>query len=397
MIKKLFHLFLLLFPLLASCAGKMDIQETKESNQMENERFYYEVSCSGPKLGPGDYVSVEFIGESGTFKCFGNESIGIGMGKGYDGVASERSRKYQLPKAIEATWVSWTDRKVYTVASLIPYDTILSLFRNGGEPCIPAADNVPIDKTSHVIECLDLCFLPGGKVILYVKAAAKTILLDWLATGNEVTDDNILRHLYRQYGLKNMDNYYDMFYSDEDSDYASWRFYMSKHGSVAPLLERYLQRFNYKLNFEFENKETSICGVESEFTNGELHWETPKYNDVFKSPSRLKESRIEWNTKDSHYTCFMYFNEAEVLKVFDEAYGEDRMQKGELKIKVCKYNNLFDISLNVGDKSIKLEKTAIRVFQDPIEDPDGKGTLIYKNYEGNHTNFFADDEKYVGE
>ena len=142
------------------------------------------------------------------------------------------------------------------------------------------------------------------------------------------------------------------------------------------------------MNFEFENKETSICGVESEFTNGELHWETPKYNDVFKSPSRLKESRIEWNTKDSHYTCFMYFNEAE---------GEDRTQKGELKIKVCKYNNLFDISLNVGDKSIKLEKTAIRVFQDPIEDPDGKGTLIYKNYEGNHTNFFADDEKYVGE
>ena len=397
MIKKLCQLWLLLFPLFASCAGKKDIQENKESNQMENERFYYEVSCSGPKLGPGDYVSVEFIGESGTFKCFGNESIGIGMGKGYDGVASERSRKYQLPKAIEATWVSWTDRKVYTVASLIPYDTILSLFRNGGEPCIPAADNVPIDKTSHVIECLDLCFLPGGKVILYVKAAAKTILLDWLATGNEVTDDNILRHIYRQYGLKNMDNYYDMFYSDEYSDYASWRSYMSKHGSVAPLLERYLQRFNYTLNFEFENKETSIYGVESAFTNGELHWDTPKYNDAFKMPSRLKEFCVEWNTKNYHYTCFMYFNEAEMLKVFDEAYGEDRTQKGELKIKVCKYNNLFDISLNVGDKSIKLEKTAIRVFQDPIEDPNGNGTLIYKNYEGNHTNFFADDEGYVGE
>ena len=46
-------------------------------------------------------------------------------------------------------------------------------------------------------------------------------------------------------------NYYDMFYSDEYSDYASWRSYMSKHGSVAPLLERYLQRFNYTLNFEF--------------------------------------------------------------------------------------------------------------------------------------------------
>ena len=93
----------------------------------------------------------------------------------------------------------------------------------------------------------------------------------------------------------------------------------------------------------------------------------------------------------------MYFNEEEVLRVFDEAYGEDRMQEGELTIKVCKYNNLFDISLNVGDKSVKLEKTEIRVFQDPIDDPDGDGTLIYKNYEGNHRNLFIDDKGYFQE
>ena len=394
-IKKLFYLFLLSFSLAASCTSKKNMQEPKECNQMENEKFYYEVSCSGPTLGPGDYVSVEFIGESGTFKCFGNESIGIGMGKGRDGVARDRSRKYRLPKAIEATWVSWTDRKVYTVASLIPYDTILSLFRNGGEPCVPASENVPIDKTSHVIECLDLCFLPGGKVILYVKAAAKTILLDWSAVGIEVTDDNILSDVYEQYGLDNIEMYYDKMSSYPEDEH--WTSYLRNHGSVAPLLERYLQRFNYTLNFEFENKETSIYGVGSAFTNGELHWDTPKYNDVFKSPSRLKEFCAEWDTKDFHYTCFMYFNEKEILKAYDDAYGEDRAQKGELKIKVCKYNNLFDISLNVGDKSIKFEKTAIRVFKDPIEDPNGNGTLIYKNYEGNHTNFFADDDEYVGE
>jgi hypothetical protein len=151
------------------------------------------------------------------------------------------------------------------------------------------------------------------------------------------------------------------------------------------------------LNFDFENRETKIYEIGSDFMNGEGYGFTSKYNEPFKMPSRLKEFLVKWDTKDSRYTCFMYFNEAEMLKVFDEAYGEDRMQKGELKIKVCKYNNLFDISLNVGDKSIKLEKTEIRVFQDPIEKPNGKGTLIYKNYEGNHKNFFADDEKYVGE
>ncbi len=368
----------------------------KEKREME-ERFYYDVCCSAPRLNPGEYVSVRFIGESGTLSPFGNNRVKGGMGCGMDGVARDRSMKYRLPKAIEATWVSYSDRKVYSVATLLPYDTILSLFNDGGTPCIPASQDTTGDERLRLINGLDLCFMPGGKVMLYVKAPVKCILLDWSATGKEVTDDNILCHIYRRWGLKNMDGYYDVYYSEEFPDYGPWRSYLRNHGSAAPLLERYLQRFNYTLDFEFENQETSVYSVESYFTNGEHYDRTPKYNEAFRKPSRIKEFEVLWDTKDSRYTCFMYFNEEEILKVFDEAYGEDRTQKGELKIKVCKYNNLFDISLNVGDKSIKLEKTEIRVFQDPIENPNGKGTLIYKNYEGNHKNLFADHKKYVGE
>ena len=365
---------------------------------MEDERFYYEVCCSGPKLGPGDYVTVEYIGESGTVRVFGNESIGVGMGLGHDGVTRSRASRFGLPKAIEATWVSWTDRKVYSVASLLPYDTILSLFRDGGEPCVPAPKGTtPDNLIGKTIDCFDLCFLPGGKVMLYVNTAVKSILLDWSAEGVEETDDEILSDVYMRYGLDNMDEYYDMFYSDEFSDYEPWRKYMRKHGTIAPLLERYMERFNYTLNFEFENKETTIYGVSSDFTNGECYSYTQKFNEAFKNPSRLKEFEIMWDTKDYRFTGFMYFNEEEMLKVFDEAYGNDRTQKGELTIKVCKYNNLFDIFLNVGGKSIKLEKTEIRVFRDPIEDPNGDGTLIYKNYEGDHKNLFADDKGYVKE
>ena len=391
-------MWLLLLSLGASCANKKDLQKNKEINQMEDERFYYEVCCSAPKLGPGKYVTVEYIGESGTFRCFGNPTIGVGMGLGHDGVARSRASRYGLPKAIEATWVSYTDRKVYSVATLLPYDTILSLFKDGGEPCIPVTNGIiPEDKIGYAIDRFDLCFLPGGKVMLYVNTAVKSILLDWSAEGTEETDDEVLRHVYRRYGMKNMDEYYDMFYSDEFPDYEPWRKYMRKHGSIAPLLERYLERFNYTLNFEFENKETVIDYVLAKYANGEHQSGTSQYNACFRMPSRLKETRVVWDTKDSHYTCFMYFNEEEMLKVFDEAYGEDRTQKGELTIKVCKYNNLFDISLNVGDKSIKLEKTEIRVFRDPIDDPHGDGTLIYKNYEGNHKNLFADDKGYVKE
>ena len=397
MIKKLFHLFLLSFSLAVSGASKKEIQKTKDSDQMENERFYYEVSCSAPRLAPGEYVSVDFIGDSGALSPFGNNSVKSGIGGGLDGVARDRSKKYGLPKAIEATWVSYTDRKVYSVSTLIPYDTILSLFRDGGDPCIPLSQDSTGEERTRLIQSLNLCFLPGGKVTLYAKAPVKRILLDWSAVGTEVTDDEVLSDVYGRWGLKNMEEYYDEFYSDEFPNYEPWRKYIRKHGTLAPLLERYLQRFNYTLNFEFENHETSIYTVESKFTNGERYSRTSKYNEAFKMPSRLKEFLVKWDTKDSRYTCFMYFNEAEMLKVFDDVYGEDRTQKGELKIKVCKYNNLFDISLNVGDKSIKLEKTAIRVFRRPIENPTKAGELIYKNYEGNHTNFFADDEKYVGE
>lgn len=362
------------------------------------DKFYYEICCSSPKLGPVEYLSIDFIGESGTLSCFGTSTVDNGIGNGMDGVARDLSSRHSLPKAIEAIWVSYTDRKVYKISSLLPYDTILSLFKYGGEPCLPADKGINFEEVHKFIQCLDICFLPSGKVVLFLKAGVKTILLDWSAYGSIVTDDEILSQIYTKWGLEDMDQYYDVYYSKEESpEYEYWHNYMDKYGSVGPLMERYLQRFNYELKFEFEDKKSNIYSVESQFTNGEQHWETSKFNEAFKMPSRLKESCMVWNTKDFHYTCFMYFNEEEVLRVFDEAYGEDRMQKGELRVKVCKYNNLFDISLNVGEKSIKLEKTEIRVFQDPIDDPDGDGTLIYKNYEGNHRNLFIDDEGYFQE
>ena len=391
MIKKKCFIWLLLLIIVTSCTNKKEMPLNKNSDQMKDEKFYYEISCSAPRLSPGEYVTVEYIGDSGTLSCFGSEFTGSGMGIGHDGVVRDRNSRYYLPKAIEAIWVSFTDRKVYAFASEIPYDTILALFRYAGEPCVPA----PSEETTHVMECFDLCFLPQGKVRLYVKAGVKTILLDWSANGVEVTDDEILSDVYMQYELDNMNSFYDEVSSYPEDEF--WLSYLRKHGSPAQLIEQYLQRFNYTLNFEFEDKTTTNITVESDFTNGEQYWKTPKFNEVFKSPSRIKNFRAEWDTQKYHYTCFMYFNEKEMLRVFDEAYGDDRMQKGELKINVCKYNNFFDIFLNVGEKSIRLEKTQIRVFQDPVEDPNGKGTLIYKNYENDHTNLFADDDKYLVE
>lgn len=82
-----------------------------------------------------------------------------------------------------------------------------------------------------------------------------------------------------------------------------------------------------------------------------------------------------------------------MLRAYDEAFGDDRTQKGELRIKVSKRNDRFDLFLNVGDKSIRLEKTEIVNFIDPADAPDSEDTVIFENFD-ERTNYFADDELY---
>ena len=79
MIKKLCQLWLLLISLVTSCSNKERAHQNKECDKMENEKFYYEITCSAPRLSPGEYVTVEYIGESGTLCCFGNEHTGAGV------------------------------------------------------------------------------------------------------------------------------------------------------------------------------------------------------------------------------------------------------------------------------------------------------------------------------
>ncbi len=347
------------------------------------DKYNYEVSCSAPILSPIRVLVADFIGESGALSAtFGNPFIHNGMGSGINGIAGSLDNKYCLPKIIEAIWASFVDRKVYCVVAFLPYDEILSLFKKDEE-----------------FDHLDLCFLPGGKLKLYVKGHNRKLLLDWEVPAFEEEDDAILRYIYGSFDYKdkycqNVEDFFEAIYSKASDLEELWYIYMKKNNSIANSLNRYLQRFNYELKFEFEDTMTNSLMVGSKFVNHERYLSTVEYNKEIEMPSRLENIKAVWNTKDFHYTCFMYFNEEEMLDVFDEAYGEDRTQKGELKIKVCKYNNLFDIFLNVGDTSIKLEKTEIRVFQDPIDDPNGAGTLIYKNYDGDHHNHFIDEIEY---
>ncbi|MCQ2233015.1 MAG: DUF2931 family protein [Paludibacteraceae bacterium] len=369
---------------------ELALKKKQEEEDHRNGKFSYGVAVSSPAMYRVSYLNIKFIGETGSIGPFGCRTIyGSGIGTGHDGVARDDEYRYGLPKMLNAAWVSFTERKVYKLTVELPYEEILRRFQE-------SAALEPRGGMEYVYHTLDLCILPEGKVVLVLKSSWGKILLDWSAQGEETHefDDDILNRVNAV--ADSMDEYYD--WISEVSNDTHWVEYYKTHGLVTPVYDRYLERFNYKIIFDYEDKVSKIVEYIQRHTNGELYWIDPsEFVKLIEHPSRVKEIRLEWDTKDSHYTGFLYFNEEEVLRVFDEAYGEDRMQQGELRIKVGADCKSYDLSLNVGGKSFKLEKTEIRVFQDPIDDPDGDGTLIYKNYEGNHRNLFIDDKGYFQE
>lgn len=336
--------------------------------------FNYTVSCSAPILSPVRVLTAEFISESGTLHAdFGHVFNCSGMGTGRNTVAGTRNNKYYLPKAIVAIWASYVDRKVYYISAALPYDEIFSIF-----------------KEYNGINQLDLCFLPEGKVILYAKGRGWKFVLDWFVYGIEDKDDKILEQFYLTHGCQNINEYFDDLYSLEEENKSIWYSYFKENGSPSTIINKYLKRYNYELNFEFEDEDATIIHVWSPFVNQERYPGTADYKGLIKLPTIVKEITLKWNVKSNHFNAYMYFNEEEILQAFNDVYGDDLSQKGILTIKISKYNNLFHILLNVGDKSFVLNKTEIDVFKFPIEDIGGDGELIYDNYK-TRNNYFRDD------
>ncbi len=129
-----------------------------------------------------------------------------------------------------------------------------------------------------------------------------------------------------------------------------------------------------------------------DFINGEFNYAS----DGVKAGalSRPRQLYLEWNVKGIIYTGEFFFDEHEVLDIFSKAFSINRRnEKGNLCIKVSKYNNKFDISLHLNDKKFPLSKTKIHVFKQYAGQSDLDAAIIYNNHQEIH----SDDIKFIGE
>lgn len=109
--------------------------------------------------------------------------------------------------------------------------------------------------------------------------------------------------------------------------------------------------------------------------------------------ARLKYLIMAWSVADTVYTGHLFFNENEVIHKFPEVFTNPSNPniRGEFLINVSKYNNWFDISLRVGERECKFEKTQIHVFKVTPENKDDDNHLFYWNYQGEEV------KQYIGE
>ena len=256
-----------------------------------------------------------------------------------------------IPKRIAMVWHNLSEGKTYRIDVSLPKE--LSSY----------SDTVNKDRYDD----LDFVIMPHGRVLMYHNRYNQihNIMIDYPLQGVET---NEYEERIEEYFAKNNINL----------DH-----YAKKELPAVETIDDYLKRFPYTVSFVYENEryktQKSICN----FFNGEKILSAEQWvADI--EPARIKDVFLRFQYEQSRYSCFLFFNEDEILSVFKEAFETgDAAGNGEFVIKAGRNRNDFAFTLKVAGKAYTLKKTEIRLYKNNADD---RGTLVFKNYRGKRKN-----------
>ena len=358
-----------------------------DMNYSTRTKFPWTPNISAPRNYPVEikYAYLGFGTQGRKYPVMSSHSSdGIGINRGEVSFESfEDNEGLDIPNSLEILWLSYAEGKFYkahTDFSQGLQKNILDLLREG---YYDKYEEKHVTYSSFLIT-----MLPGGKIWLYMEGAGRYVLVcDTLQaepiemTLEEFADDapNVANTVqeYSEGGLdeKQIEN-------------------LKVSGIPYKLWEKYRERFNYDIKFEFEDGRSKLdsLSVVYNFINGEFNYACDGVK--VDALSRPKQLYLEWNVERTIYTGEFFFDEQEVLDIFSKAFSINRRnERGSLCIKVSKYNNLFDISLHLSGKKFPFSKTKIHVFKQYASQSDLDAVVIYNN----HQEILSDDIKFIGE
>ncbi len=259
-----------------------------------------------------------------------------------------------IPNYVFMVWYDCIERKTYQVCSELP-DSLKHNFD---------------DVDAFWLDDVEFRILPKGKLLMFHNRTNQIhdIMIDFPLQGKETSGYDEVVKLY--YGVKSLDEIVDS------------KACAKKETLNGDMMDNYLKRFNYSISVDSETKGVEIQKTICNFFNGEKFLSSIQWNQT-KSLARLKDVFVRFKDDRKDYSCFIYFEENEILETFEDAFSADSSQRGVFVVKVGAKRDNFEFSLKVNDKSYSLKNTEFRLYENDMSD---EGSLLFKNYSGNHKN-----------
>lgn len=368
---------------------KMNTDEKgDEATDDGRKTYHWSPAISAPRKWPVEVFQADFILDKPEQEdmnvrvrsYFGPDFQCGGMGI-EKSTAFDEDYRVVLPRYIEALWISYAENQVYYLYEELPYDEIERQFGEGYD-FYEDRNSVPKKVNFDVI---NLCFLPEGKVALYLNGTRRTILLDWSAQGKATDEFNDVICEEHEI-IPPFDEYVDRTLKRNP------HIEVEREIPMGEVLDKYFEKYVYEIRFEFEKESTPFVWAKEEYANGEMLCSRNRTKVTsIQRPARLKYYELSWYAGGYEYFGELWFQEEEMLHLFDEAYGEDRMQEGVLLIAYSEENESFEVTLQVGGKEYAFEKTEVWISKIPEAlETDGKAQRerVFKNFEGDNRNAF---------
>ena len=270
-----------------------------------------------------------------------------------------------VPQRIELIWHDLAERKTYKIETGLPKEL----------------DRYFSDTERFRLDDIEFRLMPAGRVLIYHNRHNQihNIMIDHFLQG-EVTNEyeqDVSELLKEETGYKKAG--YKKTGDKKTGDGTGEAINMPSSNTV----NDYLRRFRYTLSFCPEGGRFTITKTICNFFNGEKILSAGVWKEE-PEPARVKDVFLRFEDESDRYSCFVYFSEEEILRVFEEVFRDKSDSVvPELCLRIGNRKSDFSFGFKRGAQYYPLKSTEIRLYKNNQDDG---GKLVFKNYKGRHKN-----------
>ncbi len=357
-----------------SMVEKNDSWDSKELDADPEELEHWDVyGCKCVNIRTNGQLSCELLEGTFEYPRETRRALETGLNTGCIGYTREidaNDRTIFVPHTITLVWRDLTDGKTYKIHTALPKEL----------------DRYFEDTDRFWLDDIELRIFPWGKVLMYHNRRNQihNIMMDYPLMGEE-TDAYVGNEEEKEVSGEALER--------QTAEIQK----LSDHGKISveqirkmdmdlpdpDTINEYLRRYKYTISFTSDDEQIKITKTICNFFNGEKILSDGEWKEEM-NPARIKDVFLRFENGQDRYAAFIYFQEEEILKVFEKlAEVEKTDPSAEFIITCGEKQDAFSFTLKLNDRSYSPEETEIRLYK---VDEQERGKLVFKNYKGDHKN-----------